>query len=327
MRTIRLAATAAVAALALAALAVAAGAASAQTWPSKPVKIVVPYAPGGSGDFSVRIVADHLRQALGQPVIVENKAGAGGNIGNEAVARSAPDGYTLLMATDGFGLIPHIDAKLTFDPIKDFAPIIQLTRQAVLLAVHPGTGVGSVAELVAASKRGGGMGYATSGAGTQQHLIGELFAKQTGASLTHIPYKGGGQAVIDFIGGQVPVAVLGTTPLMPHYRAAKIKVLAQSTPQRSPALPDVPTFAEAGVKGISVEQWLGIVAPAGTPAPILERLNAEIGKVLAMPSVRERYLKAALEPIGGSIAQFTARIREDYERYGKVVKDIDMKLQ
>lgn len=321
MRTIKLAAVFA------AALAIAAGAASAQTWPNKPLKIVVPYAPGGSGDFSVRIIADHLRQSLGQPVIVENKAGAGGNIGNEAVARSAPDGYTLLMATDGFGLISHIDSKLTYDPIKDFAPIVQLTRQAVLLAVHPSTNIGSIADLVAASKRGGGLGYATSGAGTQQHLIGEMFAKITGASMTHIPYKGGGQAVIDFVGGQVPVAVLGTTPLMPHYRAGKIKVLAQSTPQRSPALPDVPTFAEAGVKGITVEQWLGIVAPAGTPAAILDRLNAEIGKILALASVREKYLQAALEPIGGSVAQFTARIREDYERYGKVVKETNLKLQ
>jgi tripartite-type tricarboxylate transporter receptor subunit TctC len=291
------------------------------------VKIVVPYAPGGSGDFSVRIVADHLRQSLGQAVIVENKVGAGGNIGNELVARSAPDGYTLLMATDGFGLVPHLDSKLTYNPIKDFAPIIQLTRQAVLLAVHPSAGVTTIAELVAASKRNKGMGYATSGAGTQQHMIGELFAKTTGASLIHIPYKGGGQAVIDFVGGQVPVAVLGTTPLMPHYKAGKIKVLAQSTPTRSPALRDVPTFEEAGVKGIVVEQWLGIVAPVGTPAPILARLNAEIGKVLADPSVRERYLQGALEPIGGSIEQFTKRIRDDYERYGKVVKEMNMKLQ
>lgn len=322
MRFFQLAATAALIATSLAA-----GGAVAQTWPTKPVRIVVPYAPGGSGDFSVRIVADHLRQALGQAIVVENKVGAGGNIGNEAVARSAPDGYTLLMATDGFGLLPHLDAKLPFDPIKDFAPIIQMTRQAVLLAVHPDIGVKSVAELVAASKRGNGLGYATSGAGTQQHMIGALLARQTGASLTHIPYKGGGQAVIDFIGGQVPVAVLGTTPLMPHYKAGKIKVLAQSTPQRSPALPDVPTFAEAGVQGIVVEQWLGIVAPAGTPAPVLERLNAEIGKILAMESVRQRYLDGALEPVGGSIAAFAQRIRDDYEGYGKVVEEIGLKLQ
>ena len=299
----------------------------AQAWPAKPVRIVVPFAAGGSGDFSVRLVADQLRLSLGQTVLVENRVGAGGNIGAEAVARAAPDGYTLLMATDGFGLIPHLYANLPFDPIKDFQPIIQLTRQPILLAAHPSVGVSTVQELIPAAKRAGGLAYATSGVGTQQHLIGEIFMNLTGAPMTHVPYRGGGQAITDFIGGQVPLAVLGSTPLYPHYKQGSVKVLAQSTRARSPALPNIPTFEEAGVKGIAVEQWLGIVAPAKTPQAIVARLNTEIGKILADPAIRDRYLQVALEPVGGTVEQFTAQINDDYVRYGVMVKQFNIKVE
>ena len=302
--------------------------AQAQAWPARqPIRIVVPFAPGGSGDFSVRMVSEPLRVALGQTILVENRVGAGGNIGSEAVARSAPDGYTLLMATDGFGLIPHLYASLPFDPMKDFAPIIQLTRQPILLAAHPSTGVTKALDLVPAAKKAGAFGYATSGVGTQQHMIGEIFMNVTGAPLNHVPYRGGGQAITDFIGGQVPVAVLGSTPLYQHYKAGKINVLAQSTRQRSPALPDVPTFEEAGVKGIQVEQWLGIVAPAKTPPEIVSRLNAEMAKILADPAIRERFLAQAIEPVGNSIQQFTAQINDDYARYGALVKEYKIKVE
>jgi len=300
----------------------------AQAWPTRqPIRIVVPFAPGGSGDFSVRLVSEPLRVALGQTILVENRVGAGGNIGSEAVARSAPDGYTLLMATDGFGLIPHLYNNLTFDPLKDFAPVIQLTRQPILLAVHPSTGVTKALDLVPAAKKANGLGYATSGVGTQQHMIGEIFAHVTGAPMNHVPYRGGGQAITDFIGGQVPVAVLGSTPLYQHYKAGSIKVLAQSTRARSAALPDVPTFEEAGVKGIQVEQWLGIVAPAKTPPEIVSRLNAEIGKILTDPAIRERFLAQAIEPAGGSIQQFTGQINDDYVRYGALVKQYNIKVE
>jgi tripartite-type tricarboxylate transporter receptor subunit TctC len=317
-----------VALLTAAAVSFAAADAAAQAWPTRQaIRIVVPFAPGGSGDFSVRMIAEPLRIALGQTVVVENKVGAGGNIGSESVARSAPDGYTLLMATDGFGLIPHLYKSLPFDPMKDFAPIIQLTRQPILLAAHPSTGVASAQELIPAAKKAGGLGYATSGVGTQQHLIGEIFMSVTGAPMNHVPYRGGGQAITDFIGGQVPVAVLGSTPLYQHYKAGTIKVLAQSTKGRSPALPDVPTFAEAGVQGIQVEQWLGIVAPAKTPPDILARLNGEIGKILADPAIRERFLAQAIEPVGGSIQQFSAQIDDDYKRYGGLVKQFNIKVE
>lgn len=316
-----------VALLAAAAVSLGAVEAFAQAWPTRqPIRIIVPFAPGGSGDFSVRTVAEPLRLALGQTILVENRAGAGGNIGSEVVARSAPDGYTLLMATDGFGLIPHLYANLPFDPIKDFAPVIQLTRQPILLAAHPSAGVTTAQELIPAARKAGGLGYATSGVGTQQHLIGEIFASVTGAPLNHVPYRGGGQAITDFIGGQVPVAVLGSTPLYQHYKAGTIKVLAQSTKGRSPALPDVPTFAEAGVQGIQVEQWLGVVAPARTPADILARLNAELAKILADPAIQARFLAQAIEPVGGSIPQFTAQINDDFARYGALVKRFNIKV-
>jgi tripartite-type tricarboxylate transporter receptor subunit TctC len=304
------------------------GEAAAQAWPTRqPIRIVVPFAPGGSGDFSVRLVSEPLRVALGQTILVENRVGAGGNIGSETVARSAPDGYTLLMATDGFGLIPHLYASLPFDPLKDFAPVIQLTRQPILLAAHPSTGVKTAQELISAAKKAGGLGYATSGVGTQQHLIGEIFANVTGAPMNHVPYRGGGQAITDFIGGQVPVAVLGSTPLYQHYKAGTIKVLAQSTKGRSPALADVPTFAEAGVQGIEVEQWLGIVAPARTPPEIVARLNAEIGRILADAAIRERFLAQAIEPVGGSTQQFAAQINDDHARYGVLVKRYNIKVE
>ena len=300
----------------------------AQAWPARqPIRIVVPFAPGGSGDFSVRLVSEPLRVALGQTILVENRVGAGGNIGSEAVARSAPDGYTLLMATDGFGLIPHLYSNLPFDPLKDFAPVIQLTRQPILLAAHPSTGVAKALDLVPAAKKAGALGYATSGVGTQQHMIGEIFAHVTGAPMNHVPYRGGGQAITDFIGGQVPVAVLGSTPLYQHYKAGTIRVLAQSTKQRSPALQDVPTFAEAGVKGVEAEQWLGIVAPAKTPPEIVGRLNSEIARILADPAIREKFLAQAIEPVGGSIQQFTAQINDDYVRYGALVKQYKIKVE
>jgi tripartite-type tricarboxylate transporter receptor subunit TctC len=301
--------------------------AQAQAWPTKTVRIVVPFAAGGSGDFAVRLIAEQLRTPLGQTVVVENRTGAGGNIGTEVVARSAADGYTLLMAADIFGLVPHLYANLPFDPINDFQPIIQLTRQPILLAAHPGVGVSTAQELIPAAKRAGGMGYATSGVGTNQHIVGEIFMSLTGAPLTHVPYRGGGQAITDFIGGQVPLAVLGSTPLYSHYKQGTIRVLAQSTRARSPALPDVPTFEEAGVKGLVVEQWLGIVAPAKTPQAIISRLNAEMGKILADPAVRARYLQVALEPVGGSVEQFTAQIKDDHARYGALVKQFNIKVE
>ena len=297
----------------------------AQAWPSKPIRIVVAFAPGGSTDISTRHVAEKISAALGQPVLVENRVGATGNVGAEAVARSAPDGYTFLSTADALASNPHL-FKMTFDAAKDLVPVIQLTRQPVVLAAHPSVGANNVKELVAVLKAKPGMAIANSGAGSQQHMVAEWFAQLSGIKLTHVPYKGGGQAVTDLVGGQVPLGSLGNTPLLPHYRAGKLKILAQSNKARSASLPDVPTYEEAGYPGLVLDQWLGLFAPAGTPREAIQRMNAEVGKALADATIRERFAQAGLEPVGGSAEQFAKLYRDDYEKYGKLVKQLSIKV-
>jgi tripartite-type tricarboxylate transporter receptor subunit TctC len=304
-----------------------ADAAQAQGWPAKPLRWIVPYPPGGSTDIAARPLAERVGQALGgQSGIVENRAGAGGNIGFEAAAKSAPDGYTLVVAPDAIASNPHL-YKISWDPFRDFVPVIQLSRQPVVLAVHPSLGVSNVAELVAAAKRKPGFGFATSGAGSQQHMTAEWFAKLAGIELTHVPYKGGGQAIADLVGGQIQIGSLGSSPLIPHYKAGKLKLIAQSTAARAPSLPEVPTYGEAGYKELVIEQWLGVFVPAGTPAGIVARLNAEIGKSLAEASIRERYAQAAMEPVGGTTADLARLLRGDYDKYGRLIKELNIRLE
>ena len=303
----------------------------AQTWPSKPLRWIVPYSPGGSTDIATRPLAERVGQALGGTAgghsgVVENRAGAAGNIGVEAAARSAPDGYTLLVAVDALASNPH-QYKLSWDPFRDFVPVIQLARQPVVLAVHPSLGVSSVAEFVAVAKQKPGLGFATSGAGSQQHMAAEWFAKLAGIRLTHVPYKGGGQAITDLIGGQIQVGSLGSSPLIPHYKAGKLKLLAQSTATRAASLPDVPTYEEAGYKGLVIEQWLAVFVPAGTPVEIVARLNAEIGKALADPGIRERYAQAALEPVGGTPGDLARLLRSDYDKYARLIRELDIRIE
>ena len=303
----------------------AAGGAHAQSWPAKPVRMVVAFAPGGSTDIAVRALAERMSPALGQPVVVENRAGAGGNVAAEYVLKQPADGYTVLATADSLASNPHL-YKLSFDPRKDFAPVVQLTRQPVVLGVHPSLGVGTLAELIALAKAKPGLAYATSGSGSIQHMAGEWFAKLAGVTLTHVPYKGGGQAITDLLGGQVPLGSLGNTPLLPHYRAGKLKILAQTTAKRSPSLPEVPTYAEAGLKDLVLEQWLGMFVIAGTPAEALARLNAEVNRGLAEATVRERYAQNGLEPVGGGVEQFARQYRDDYEKYARLIKDLAIKL-
>jgi len=302
-------------------------AAPAQTWPAKPLHWIVPYPPGGSTDIAARPLAERVGAALGGlSGIVENRAGAGGNIGTEAAAKSAPDGYTLLVAPDAIASNPHL-YKIGWDPFRDFVPVIQLARQPVVLAVHPSLGVSSLAELVAVAKRKPGLGYGTSGAGSQQHMACAWFAKLAGIQLTHVAYKGGGQAITDLLGGQIQIGSLGSSPLIPHYKAGRLKLLAQSTAARAPSLPDVPTYREAGYKELLIEQWLGVFMPAGTPPEIVARLNAEIGKALAEPSIRERYAQAALEPVGGAPGDLAKLLRADYDKYARLIRELDIKLE
>ena len=301
--------------------------AAAQGWPSKPLRWIVPYPPGGSTDIATRPVAERVGQALGGTAgIVENRGGAAGNIGIDAASKSAPDGYTLLVAPDSIASNPHL-FKTAWDPFRDFVPVIELSRQPVVLAVHPSLGVASVAELVAAAKRKPGLGFATSGAGSQQQMAAEWFAKLAGIRLTHVPYKGGGQAIADLVGGQIQIGSLGSSPLIPHYKAGKLKLIAQSTAARAPSLPEVPTYGEAGYPELVIEQWLGVFAPAGTPPEIVARLNAEIGKALAEPAIRERYAAAAMEPVGGTAESLARQLRGDYDKYARLIRELGIKLE
>jgi tripartite-type tricarboxylate transporter receptor subunit TctC len=298
-------------------------AARAENWPSRPIHLIVPFPPGGATDVGARLIGNYLARALHQQVVVENRSGADGNLGMEAAAKSAPDGYTVLVVTDQVASTAHI-FRLKFDPAKDFVPVIQISRQPVVLAVHASLGVNTLAEFIALAKREPGMSFATSGVGSQQHMVAEWFAQVAGIKLSHVPYRGGGQAINDLVAGHVKVASLGSTPLIPHYKAGTIRLLAQSTATRSPSLPEIPTYQEGGIKGLVLAQWLGVFVPAGTPSAIVTRLNAEINKALAEPAIRDSLLKAAQEPIGGSADDFAKLFHDDDEKYGRLVKQLDI---
>ena len=303
-------------------LAAAAPAALAQAWPAKPVRLIVAFAPGGSLDFVTRIIAERLQQDLGQPFVVENRPGANGNLAADYVVKQASDGYVVLSSADALVSSAHV-YKLSFDPLKDLVPVVQFTRQPLVLAVHPSLGVNNVAELVAAAKKSPGMGYATSGAGSGQHMVGEWLAKLAGVQLTHVPYKGGGQAIGDLAAGQVKIGSLGSTPVMPHHKAGRLKIIAQTTATRAPSLPDVPTYREQGL-AIEIDQWLGLLVPAGTPREVIARLNSATAKALALPAVRERFAPQGLEAVGGSPEEFARLYREDYDKYGRLVKELSI---
>ena len=307
----------------LALLAIAPLTVHAQDWPNRPVRFIVPYPAGGSTDVGARLIGDYISRALGQQIVVENKSGGSGNIGFEAAAKSAADGYTVLIAPDQVTSAPHV-FKVNFDPLKDFVPVIQVSRQPVVLAVHPKLGVSSIAELVALAKQRPGLSYATSGVGSQQHMTAEWFARLAGIKLEHVPYRGGAQAINDLVAGHVMIGSLGSTPLIPHYKAGALRLLAQTTADRAPSLPDVPTYQEAGI-ALALDQWLGVLVPAGTPAAIVARLNSEIGKALSDPAIRDGLLKSAQEPVGGSAEAFGRLMRDDYAKYERLSRELNIK--
>ncbi len=243
------------------------------------------------------------------------------------VAKSPPDGYSLLVTTDAVTSNPHV-FHTNIDPATNLAPIIQLSRQPIVLAAHPSLGVSSIAELIALAKQKPGLPYATgSGLGSGQHMAVQWFAEKAGIKLEQIPYRGGGTAINDLLGGHVKLGSLGSTPLIPHYKAGTLRLLAQTTKERSPGLPDVPTFEEAGVKGLVLDQWLGVFAPQGTPSVIVERLNSEINRTLADPAVRKSFLDSAMEPVGGTPAQFAAFVADEYAMFGRLVKELNIKAE
>lgn len=303
-------------------VAVAASWASAQTYPSRPIRLVVPFPAGGTTDILAREVGQRLTLSFGQSVVIDNRPGAGGNIGSDLVAKSAPDGYTLLMGTVGTHAInPSLYARMPYDNVKDFAPVILVASVPNVLEVTPSLPVNSVRELIKLAKeKPGQINFASSGSGTSIHLSGELFKTMAGVDMTHIPYKGSAPAITDLIGGQVQVMFDNLPSSLPQIKAGKLRALAVTSVQRAPALPDVPTIAESGLPGFEATSWFGVLAPAGTPPAIIARLNADLGQWLQSPDAREKLLAQGALAAGGSPEAFAAHIRAETEKWARVVK-------
>jgi tripartite-type tricarboxylate transporter receptor subunit TctC len=297
----------------------------AQGYPNRPVMFVVPLAAGGGLDFIARLVGGNAAHGLNQQVVVENRTGAGGTIGIEAAAKAAPDGYTVLITNDNIASAPHI-LKVNGDYAKDLVPVILIARQPLVVAAHPSLELHSLADLVALAKHRSGLAFASSGVGSNQHILGAWFTKTAGIKLDHIPYRGAGQAVSDLIAGHVPIGILGPTALMPHANTGALRIIAVSGHARSPSLPDVPTFEEQGFKGMVLETWYGAFVPRGTPAAIIGRLNAELDKAAADPAARAKMMLSASEPVGGSPDVLAKQFHDDYEKYGRLVKELNIKL-
>ena len=308
----------------LAATALACGLAAtahAQSWPTKPIRYIVPFPPGGATDILARSIADKLGPALGQPVIVENRAGAAGNVGTELVAKSAPDGYTILMVTVAQSISESLYAKLGYNLTRDLAPVILVARVPNVMVVHPSVPARSVKEFIDYARTNPGkVNFASSGSGTSIHMSAELFKLITGVDIVHIPYKGSAAALTDLIGGQVSVMFDNLPPSMPHIRSGKLRPLAITTTTRYPALPDLPTMVEAGVPGYEASSWFGIMVPAGTSKDVVARLNAEARKIMAMADVRERFDQQGAIAGPGSPEDFDRFIRDEIAKWAKVVK-------
>jgi tripartite-type tricarboxylate transporter receptor subunit TctC len=300
----------------------------AQTYPSRPVRLIVPFPPGGPTDISGRTIAERLQQRLGQPVIVENRPGAGSIIGTDVVAKSQPDGYTLLLGSNSIALQPLLQAKLPYDPQKDLTPVILVVRIPNVLVVHPSVPANTVAEFIALAKaRPGTLNYASVGNATGPHLFAELFRNLTGASIVHVPYKGTAPAVNDLLGGQVQALFDSLATALPNIRAGKLRALGVTSLQRSKAAPDIPTLAESGAPGYEATGWFGVLVPAGTAPEIVTRLNGEIGAILKAPDVEERFLKFGAEASGGSPADFARFIRSEQDKWGRIIREAGIKAE
>jgi len=301
----------------------------AQAWPSKAVRIIVPFSPGGIADNSARTVADKLGARLGQSVVVDNRPGAAGNIGAEFVARSAPDGYTLLLGYDGTIVVnPHVYAKTGFDVLRDFAPVTKLGDAGVLVVAHPSVPAKDLRELIVLARaKPGSFSYGSAGTGSSAHMACEMLSQRTGTNLVHVPYKGGGQAIADAVGGQIPLACTAVAGAQQFMKNGRLKGLGLSSATRAAGAPDVPTFIESGLPGFVVDSWVGILAPANTPRPIVDRLQNEIAAVMQMPDVRERYSVLGIDPVANKPDEFGAQIRADLARWGPVVKQANIRIE
>jgi tripartite-type tricarboxylate transporter receptor subunit TctC len=307
--------------LAAFALLLAAFTAGAQ-YPTRPIKIIVPFGPGGFTDVAARILQKELAPAIGQPIVIENKPGAGSTIGTSEVAKGAPDGYTLVMISTAHVISPHLYKSIPYDPIKDFTPVMKLAEGPYVLVVHPSLPVKSVAELISLAKaQPNTIDYASSGNGSAQHLVGALFVTMAGAPLSHVPYKGSSQAMNDVLGGQVKVSFVGVPNALPNLASGRLKALAVSTRKRYSELPDVPTLEEAGVKGYDATIWLGLLAPPGTPREIVQKLNASITKILSTAEARKLMASAGVDVATGTPEEFGVLLQNELDRWGKVVRE------
>lgn len=298
-----------------------AGGAFAQTYPYRPIRFIVPYAAGGATDIITRVIAPKLSESLGERVVVDNRPGAGAIIGTNLLAKSAPDGYTIIMVEIAHGANPALHSKLPYDTFKDFASVTLVALMPSILVLPPSFPVKSVEELIALAKsKPGQLNYSSSGTGSMNFLAAELFKSITGINVVHIPYQGGSQALVAILGGQAQMLFSTLPPALPHIQAGKLRVLAVGSAKRTGMLPDVPTIAESGVPGFEVYLWLGVVAPAGTPKEVITKLNTEINRILAIPEAKERISGLGAEVVGSTPEQLTDHIKSEIERWGKVIK-------
>ncbi|HEV2431895.1 MAG TPA: tripartite tricarboxylate transporter substrate binding protein [Burkholderiales bacterium] len=292
-----------------------------QEWPSRPIRLILPFPPGGGTDILGRLIAERLSVSLGQPVVTENRGGAGGNVGAEAAARSAPDGYTIVLVAPSLAISPTLYSKINYDPVKDFAPVSLVATVPNVMITQPSIPAENLQEFIAFAKtRPGALNFGSGGAGTSNHLAGELFNIVAGTKLVHIPYKGVNLAMQDALAGNVHLVFIGIPAAAPHIKAGKLRALALVAPQRSSALPDVPTVAEAGLKDFEVTTWYGVLAPAGTPRPIVMRLNSELVKIMHSPELKEKLAASGTEPLTSTPEEFAAYIKREMTKWGDVIR-------
>jgi len=298
----------------------------AEGYPAKPIRLILPFPPGGGTDILGRVLSDRLASQLGQPVVVENRGGAGGNVGAEAAAKSAPDGYTIVLVAPSLAISPSLYTKLNYDPVKDFAPVSLVATVPNVMITHPSVPANTLAEFIAlAKKKPGAMNFGSGGSGTSNHLAGELFNIVAGVKLVHVPYKGVNLAMNDVLAGQIHLVVIGIPAAAPHIKAGKLRALAVIDSKRAAALPEVPTVAETGLANFEVTTWYGVLAPAGTPRAIVTRLNAEIVKAMQAADTKERLAAMATEPVTSTPEAFGQLIREEIVKWGKVVREAGLK--
>jgi tripartite-type tricarboxylate transporter receptor subunit TctC len=300
----------------------------AQPFPSKPVRLIVPFPPGGAVDYYARAVQNRLQETLGQPILIENRSGAGGMVGADLVVKAAPDGYTLLVGNiASLAMNVGLYSKMTYDPRKDLTPIIRTVAVNYVMAVHPSVPARSVKELIDHAKANPGkLSYGSAGSGSAPHLATELLKQRAGIDMLHVPFKGGGPMVADLLGGQIHIVIADQANLMPHVKAGKLRALAVGTLERSASYPDIPTIAESGFPGFEARAWQGIAGPANLPADIVRQLNAAFARAMAFPEVHQRLLDGGLDPITGTPEAFAAFIRSEIDKWSKVAKDVGARV-